>query len=137
MDFAIPGLMDVPPVIVAAFPKCQAIYNPRPVYYGDQWPGIPGLRIRISPGGPPPPTPLLAVEVSFFKRYHEPGNTPATGCILTETHGVTILSAADWTVSVPPQVLPLDVGSWDMRIRTNDAIEGPQTRVIGTIQILA
>lgn len=113
-------------------PECFAEIHSS-CYYGDQWPGIP--LIRLTESGTPPASPLLGVEMSFFKRYHEAGNTPATGCTLTSASGQIAINATAWTVTVHPVVLPLDVGVWDLRIRTNDVVSGPQTRVVGTISI--
>ena len=134
-DFAIPGLMTVPSMIVAEEPQGFGVYNPEPVLYGDAWPGIPGIKISV--GGQPPPTNLLSVELSFHKKYLQPGNTPDTGVIYTsDAGGVQIIDPVLWWIAVAKRVLPLNIGTWSLRIRTNDAIEGPQTRVVGTMNIL-
>ena len=140
ISFAIPGLMNPPPVISAVdidrylTDAEVGTYNPPPMFKGDTWVGIPELTMKID--GHAPASPLAAVRVEFFKQNYDSGFTPDTGCQLLSPADVTILDAEGWGISIPPVKLPLNRGEWRFRVVYTDSDSVDKTRVIGLLPIL-
>ena len=89
---------------------------------GDEWEGIPSIAITVGPTGGPfvPPSNPLALVTLRFKRA---GDVPSDVVELTSaTAGqITITSAANWTFSLPPQIVPgLTKGKWTFRVKCRD-----------------
>lgn len=140
-DFAIPGLMDVPPVVVAQDNTpylCHAevgVYRPSPVFHNDTWKGIPLLTLTVN--GVAPAATLASAVMVFNRPNRDPGLTPSTGYELTTEKGdIEILDATLWKLRVKKVVLPLDYGRWEFKIKTTDSDGVVKTRVVGEILIL-
>lgn len=84
---------------------------------GDEWDGIPALTFRVN--GSPPATPLALATLRFKLA------APAAGAVVqlsSATAGqITIVSAANWEITVPPQIVAgLTKGRWSWRLRCSD-----------------
>jgi hypothetical protein len=102
---------------------------------GDEWDGIPSLTITIN--GAAPPVPLASAKMRFKK----PGAVPSTVVELSSaTPGqITIVSAATWEISVPPQLVAgLTFGKWTWRLRCLDTSTTgrPKTYLADEIEVL-
>lgn len=109
-------------------------YNPDPIYAGDTWPGIPAITLTLD--GIPPVFALASARLVFFKNGQPAGKSPATGITLASPSTITIVSAANWSMLIPPQILPLDPGEWTFQFKTTDAAGTVQTWFAGTLTIL-
>jgi hypothetical protein len=85
---------------------------------GDEWEGIPSLTLTIN--GAAPASPLTLVTMRFKKANALPGDAVE---LTSATAGqITIVSAANWEISIPPQIVAgLTFGKWTWRIRCTDA----------------
>jgi hypothetical protein len=102
--------------------KPTAELNLAPFVVGNQWPGIPLYTITTPPSGAGD---LAEVEIQF--RTDAP-SSPAYAAKLSASGGeITILSAADWSFTVPPQTLPLGAGIFYQSIKLTDDSTPPQS----------
>lgn len=110
--------------------KPTAEYNLPPYVVGNTWPGIPLYTVTPPDGAGD----LAEVEIMF--RADQPSN-PAYITKLSVSGGeITIVSAADWSFTVPPQTLSLGSGTFYQSIKLTDDSVAPQsyTYTAGTIE---
>jgi hypothetical protein len=107
---------------------------------GDEWAGLPLVKITVGPEGGPfaPPADALAVVTMRFKKA---GGLDSDVVQLTSaTAGqITILDAGEWEFSIPPQIIAgLTYGKWTWRIRCTDvsANGSPKTFLADEVTIL-
>ncbi len=98
--------------------------------YGDTWNGI--AQITVAVGGSPPAANLASVEMEF-----RPRSVPSKQAkLLTSPDDITIVSAANWEISIPAQDLELNAGKYDWYLTTVDADGVRKTYIKGTIEVL-
>jgi len=89
-----------------------------PFTEGDTWGGIPAITITTGPEGGPYEAPADELEVVTM-RFRKIGGTEAEVVELSSADdGITINSPANWTFTIPPQIVPgLTAGKWAWRLR--------------------
>lgn len=102
---------------------------------GDQWEGIPALSIRVN--GLPPATALALVTIRF--KPTQPTDSAVVQLSSATAGQITILSAANWEITVPPQIVAgLTKGLWNWRMRFTDTSPtgSPKTYLADQITVL-
>lgn len=108
------------------------------VVTGHTWAGIPTIIRRDRPEGEvaaPPASALALVEMVF-----RPGADCRNASALTlqsggEAPAITIVSAVEWEISIPPRILPLTPGRWNW-ILTTTAADGTRDPLLtGTLTV--
>lgn len=139
-DFALPGLM------TPAAPRFEAsgrdyaaqdvltsasTHLTLPIYLGDSWPGIPGIRINVN--GAPLPADVVSARMIFFSAEHGP-EFPAQ--VLESPVDILIVAADTWELSVPEITLALGRGKWYFRLSTLSEASSSRTWLVGHLLIL-
>lgn len=101
-----------------------------PFTEGDHFPGIPALTLQIA--GDVPATPLATALMRF-----SPADGNGTAVELSSADSkITIVSAANWEISVPRQTVPgLTAGRWNCQIKLVDT-SGVKDTYIATQQLV-
>ena len=102
-----------------------------PIFKGDTWPGFPAVTLRINDALPDGQ--IDSVEMIFFEAERGPD---APALTLASPDEITITSAANWEIEIPPQALALAAGEWTFRLRVTDTNNILKTYGTGTLQIL-
>lgn len=105
-----------------------------PITEAASWEGIPAMTIQRNEA--PPDAALTSVEMRF-QRTDIPANQPAEIAEINSDSAeqIQIVSAANWEISMPEQVLPLVAGNWRYVLITTDANGKPWVYVVGTILV--
>lgn len=106
-------------------------YNIAPFIAGDHWSGIPLVTITVN--GAPPASALASARMRF-KSLDEPS---AAVVELSSAAGkITIISAANWQLSVPAQAVPaLTAGRWSWNMETTAANGTVKTYLRGELNV--
>lgn len=106
---------------------------------GDQWEGLPVVKIRVGPTGGPHAAPLTPMA-SVVMRFKTATELPTAPVELSSSGGkITILDAEDWSFTIPKQVIAgLTKGMWKWQVRVTDtSTDGsPKTYISGELEIL-
>jgi len=102
-------------------------------YRGDVWKGLLGFG-PITINGVPPATTLVSCRMQFRDREkllgYELNTSPAAG------EGTLVIdNSTTWVISIPKQLLPLEVGKWYWDIETIDSEGFPWTPFRGSIKV--
>jgi hypothetical protein len=99
---------------------------------GDTWEGIPSLTITINSA--PPAVPLALVTMRFKKS----GGLPSEVVELSSADSeITIVSAANWEISIPEQIIPgLTTGKWSWRMKFENTAGEKRTYLSDEITVL-
>lgn len=110
--FAIPGLMEMQTPESDALPQTLKL---TPHVYGTTWKGIETIGpIRVNNS---PPGVLAKAEIHFMHSLSD----VEPQVVLSSTAGkVTIVSASNWLIEVPDQILDLRPGVWWWRLVTTN-----------------
>lgn len=104
-----------------------------PFTEGDGWKGIPALSIKVN--GVTPAAAISSAEMLFAKNNNTQPN-PAIE-LSSANNKLTIVSAANWEISVPPQVVPgLTEGEWLFQIKITPVGGLPETYVSDVLTVL-
>lgn len=106
-----------------------------PTVRGDLWDGIAQLG-PLTFNDLPPPSTLVRVDLHFRKAWDD--KNPAYGLssqVITGYGTITIVDAAAWFCTVPPQALPLKPGVWKWDVQYTAADGTVFTPVGGTIAV--
>jgi hypothetical protein len=109
-----------------------------PVIQAHTWPGIPSItRVDTPEGGTPaPPASALALaEIRFSPSPKATDAQETTYNSTTHNTRIAITSAANWQITIPPQILPFQPGRWDWLISTTSAAGTRQPLLKGTLTI--
>lgn len=88
-----------------------------PFTEGDHFPGIPSLSIRVD--GAIPASTLTTAVMRF---YPAEGNGTAVQLSSATAGQITIVSAANWEISIPRQAIAgLTAGRWNAQIKLTNA----------------
>jgi len=105
---------------------------------GDEWAGIPSISIlhTLEGGAPAPPEfPLESVTMRFLRN----GSPDIVELSSAEATQIEIVNAANWEVSVLPQIVPLLVAgkwTWQMRFWSDGGDGNPLTYLAGEVTVL-
>ena len=99
-----------------------------PFTAGDYFPGIPGIIIDI--GGVPPAASLVRARLGFVAADKR---TATPFVMTTENATITLVSGANWHLSIPRQAVPLlTAGIWIYNLELQDANGVVDTYMVGT-----
>ena len=102
-------------------------YPLEPFTAGDTWDGIPRVAIMIN--GVPPVSPLAIIRMRFTLADSADDTVIE---ISLAGGGITLVSAANWIFTIPPQAMPgLTVGRWSWHIETISASNIKKTYLQG------
>jgi hypothetical protein len=100
---------------------------------GDRWAGIPALAITVN--GITPASPITAARLRFKKSTEVLPNPPVE--LSNANSKLTIVSAANWEISVPPQIVPeLTAGDWLFQLKITAADGSLDTYISDKLTVL-
>lgn len=94
----------------------------------DTWTGISSVTVTPAPASP------LASVIMAFKV--DPSATAPALQLTSADSQISIINAATWTFSVPPQTITLAPGIWYWQIQTTSAAGKVYTYTQGTMEVL-
>lgn len=106
-------------------------YTLQPMVRGDQWRGISSITILVN--GDPPASTLASARMHF--RLSRDSREIGLGLSSAVAGEITIVSAANWQMSVPPRSLNLHAGLWGWDLETTSAAGVVKTYLEGTLLI--
>lgn len=101
-------------------------HTPDPIMRGDTWRGLTVTGVTVN--GANPPSPAASAVCEFFQTGP---NVRRPVLALT----ATITNAATWALQIPPQVLPLNEGTWQFRVQVTRVDGQKKTYLQGVLPI--